>query len=66
METQPRIVHLRDRVEEEEAELRSAVRELEVAARRAVDPRFHFAHHPWLWTTGAFLLGAWWGARRAR
>jgi len=58
-----RIVRLRGRVSEQEAELRVAVQELEEAARRAFDLRHHFASHPLLFTTGAFLVGVWLGGR---
>ncbi len=59
-----RLVELRDRVEEQQVELRSAVRELEQATRRAFDLEHRFAAHPWLFTAGAVLLGAWLGGRR--
>jgi hypothetical protein len=61
---QTRTVRLRDRVAESEADLRLALRDLEVAARRAVDFRHWMASHPWYCVSGAVLLGAWLGGRR--
>jgi hypothetical protein len=55
---------LRERVEEQEAELRFAVEDLEVAARRAIDARQWIRSRPFLWTAGAFLIGIWLGVRR--
>lgn len=54
----------RDSLAAQETELRLAVQELEEAAQRALRPGYWIGSRPWLWTTGAFLLGAWIGGRR--
>ena len=58
-----RIEALRERVEEQQAELRVAVEELEDVARRAVDVRHWIRSRPFVWTAGALLMGAWLGGR---
>jgi hypothetical protein len=55
---------LRGQVEEQEAQLRESVVELEHVARRAVDVRHWISSRPYLWTAGAFAIGAWLGGRR--
>jgi len=55
---------LRELVEEQETELQVAVEELEDVARRAFDARHWIQSRPFLWTAGAFLVGAWLGGRR--
>lgn len=62
-EEPPRTEVLRERVEQQHEELRSAVEALELAARRAVDVRHWIRARPGLWTAGAFLLGLWLGGR---
>jgi len=60
-----RLDTLRERVEEQEVELRDAVQEFEDVARRAVDARHWIRSRPFLWAAGAFLVGAWLGGRKA-
>jgi hypothetical protein len=55
---------LRERVEEQEEELRASVVELENVARRRIDARNWIRSQPFVWTVGAFLVGAWLGGRR--
>jgi len=64
--TQPeqRLSVLRERVEEQEQELRTAVDELEHAARRVVDARHWIRSRPIALTLGAFLVGIWLGGRK--
>ena len=61
----PRLDELRERVEEQEAELHVAVEELQDVARRAVDVRYWVRSRPVVWIAGAFLLGAWLGGRQS-
>ncbi len=56
---------LRDRVEQQEQELESAVRELGVAARQSVTPASWIRERPLLCVTGALAIG-WWLGRQAR
>jgi hypothetical protein len=63
--SEERIEVLRELVEEQEAELHVAVEELEVAARRTIDFRNWIRHRPFVWTAGAFLIGAWLGGRHS-
>jgi hypothetical protein len=58
-----RVAILRDRVEEQERELGAAVRDLKVAARRAVGPIGWMRERPLLCMSGALALG-WWLGRR--
>ena len=60
-----RLHTLRERVEEQEAELHDAVQEFEEVARRVIDARHWIRSRPFLWAAGAFLLGAWLGGRKA-
>jgi hypothetical protein len=60
----PRLDVLRELVEEQEAELHLAVEELEDVTRRTIDVRHWIRSRPFLWTAGAFLVGAWLGGRR--
>ena len=60
-----RLDALRERVEEQEVELHDAVQEFEDVARRAIDVRHWIRSRPLLWATGAFLVGAWLGGRKA-
>ena len=62
--TDHRLDELRELVEHQEEELRASVEELEHVARRTFDARHWIAARPYLWTAGAFLLGAWLGGRR--
>jgi hypothetical protein len=55
---------LRERVAEQEVELLVAVDELEDVARRVIDARHWIRSRPFLWTAGAFLVGAWLGGRK--
>jgi hypothetical protein len=59
-----RIEVLRELVEEQQAELHDAVEELEVAARRTLDARSWIRQRPFVWTAGAFAVGAWLGGRK--
>lgn len=59
-----RVEELRLQVWEQEQRLRYAVRELESAARRVVDPQRHYEQRPWLFAGAAFALGAWVGWRK--
>jgi hypothetical protein len=54
---------LRELVEEQEAELHLAVEELEDVTRRTIDVRHWIRSRPFLWTAGAFVVGAWLGGR---
>lgn len=60
-----RLGTLRERVEEQEVELRDAVQEFEDVTRRAVDARHWIRSRPFLCFVGAFLVGAWLGGRKA-
>jgi hypothetical protein len=62
--SEERIDVLRELVVEQEAELHEAVEELEVAARRSIDARSWIRHRPFVWTAGAFFVGAWLGGRK--
>lgn len=55
---------LRDRIDEQEAELRLAVRELKQATRQTFDLGHQLASHPAAWLAGAFAVGLWIGGRR--
>jgi hypothetical protein len=59
-----RMAALQERVEAHEQELRSAVDELESAARRAVDVRHWIRSRPVALTLSAFAVGIWLGGRR--
>lgn len=59
-----RLVALEESVEAQEEELRSAVGELESAARRAVDARNWIRSRPLTFACGALLVGYWLGGRR--
>jgi len=56
---------LRKRIERQEQELESAVRELAGAARRSVAPTHWVRENPFLGLAGALVVG-WWLGRRAR
>lgn len=63
-DTEARVQRMQHRVDQQETELRVAVRNLEHAARRAFELRPRFQSHPLLWTTGAFLVGVWLGGHQ--
>ena len=64
MTSEHRMEELREQVEEQEAQLRESVVELEHVARRSIDARHWIRTRPYLWMTGAFVIGAWLGGRR--
>ena len=55
---------LRDRVEQQEIELESAVRELCVVARTSVTPAHWIRERPLICLTGALAIGWWLGRER--
>ena len=55
---------LRERVEQQEIELESAVRELFVAARSSVRPAHWIRERPLICLTGALAIGWWLGSER--
>ena len=55
---------LRDRVEQQEIELESAVRELCVAARTSITPAHWIRERPLICLTGALAIGWWLGSER--
>lgn len=55
---------LRDRVEQQEIELESAVRELCEAARTSVRPVHWIRERPLICLTGALAIGWWLGSER--
>ena len=64
MTSEERMEVLREQVEEQEAQLRESVVELEHVAKQAVDVRHWIRTRPYLWMAGALVMGAWLGGRR--
>lgn len=55
---------LRERVEQQEVELESAVRELCVVARTSVTPAHWIRERPLICLSGALAIGFWLGSER--
>lgn len=58
------ITDLRSRVERQQLELDSAMRDLCAAARRTLMPAHWVEDHPGICLTGALVVGLWLGSRR--
>ena len=56
-----RFVRIREDIERDETELRSALGDLGRVARRAVNPLSRIAGHEWVLISGAFAFGFWLG-----
>jgi hypothetical protein len=54
------------KIEHSDEALRQAVGDLQIAAKRGVDPRVWIAERPLVWTLGAFFVGLWFGMRNSR
>lgn len=51
-------------IEQDQEDVRGAVRELTSAARSTIDVRAYIRESPLAWVMGGVLLGAWMGSRR--
>ncbi len=59
-----RRAQLRRAVQRDELRLRQALHGLNHVVTQRADVRENIAGRPYLWLTGGFLVGLWWGARR--